>query len=821
MPSAGTITAGKAYVIISAIDKTQHVLGQVTRKVQATARQMQAMGTKMVLGAGMAALGAALPVSQYAKFEDAMLATRAKMQASETDYQRLTKLAQHYGETTSYTAQQVAETMVVMAQMGLKANDVEKALGAILASARATGAELPAMADYVLTAIRSFGGDFSEAAQYADVMTAACNNSALSMEELGYALQYASASGQLAGSDIKEVTTLLAALANMGIRGTMAGSSLRRIYEKLATNRNKLLELGVNPFDADGNYRPIMEIITDLSAAIQNLPQGEKIQLLTRIFEVRGMTGAAKLTQESFTELAAAIQNCDGVAQQTAETMDSGMGGSFRLIWSAVERVGNAFGETFRNAIVSARERVIAFVQSITKWIETHRHLVIMAALGVGAIMAFGAALITTGLAIQFTTYALGGFQIFLAALSGSLRLVMGLLYSLPAVLGGVVAAGRMAIGLFATALHILPAMIGGLITLCTGAVTMTIGAITAVGGALGAITAVHLAALAAVAAAGAAAWAFWPELVELLSQAAGAIGTTLGRMGQAVAEYAGRAATVLSHAFGTAWQHVAQASGQLWSDLKTDCHAAFTAIAAQISAGDWSGAFETAVMALQAIWASFQEFFLRTWHGTAMAFNEIWLKCQQTFQTIVDKIADGLAAVYGLFLSEEDRRTFQSALNDEQATARRKLQMDFDATQRRHQEAIEAARARTIEKQTQLTQRAETVVEQAAANQSQEAEAPKELTPPEIAAPAVQAMPEMAARILAGSALTTQILEVAQRGSVAAEQHFKENQASLREALLEQAKADKKDKNLEEIAGAAKDIKEILEEREEPEAIY
>ena len=308
---------------------------------------------------------------------------------------------------------------------------------------------------------------------------------------------------------------------------------------------------------------------------------------------------------------------------------------------------------------------------------------------------------------------------------------------------------------------------------------------------------------------------------MELLSQAAGAIGTTLASMGQAVANYAGRAATVLSRAFGTAWQHVSQASGQLWSDLQTDCHAAFTAIAAQISAGDWSGAFETAVLALQAIWASFQAFFLRTWHGTALAFSEIWLKCQQTFQSVVDKIANGLAAVYGLFLNEEDRQTFQSALNDEQATARRKLQMDFEATQRRHQEAMEAARARTVEKQTQLTQRAETVVEQAAANQAKEAEATKEIKAPEIAPPVIQAVPEMAARILAGSALTTQILEVAQRGSVAAEQHFKENQASLREALLEQAKADKKDKNLEEIAGAAKDIKEILEDREEPEAIY
>lgn len=117
------------------------------------------------------------------------------------------------------------------------------------------------MSDYVLTAIRSFGGTFAEATDYADVMTVACNNSALSMEDLGYALQYASSSGQLAGSDIREVTTFLGALANMGVRGTMGGTSLRRIYEKLATQKEKLSELGVNPFDDEGNYRPIFKII--------------------------------------------------------------------------------------------------------------------------------------------------------------------------------------------------------------------------------------------------------------------------------------------------------------------------------------------------------------------------------------------------------------------------------------------------------------------------------------------------------------------------------------------------------------------------------
>ncbi|MBQ9454832.1 MAG: phage tail tape measure protein [Thermoguttaceae bacterium] len=430
--SPSGITAGKAYVVISAIDNTKHTLGKVTRNLRAAAVEMQQIGRQILMGTSIAALGAALPIRQYAKFEDAMLAVRGKMGATSADCQKLTKLAQYLGETTSYTAQQVAESMVIMAQMGLKAGDITESIDGIMAGARATGTELPAMADYVLTAVRAFGGEFKDASEYADVMTAACNNSALTMEDLGQSLQYASSSGQLAGSSIREVTTLLAALANMGIRGTMAGTSLRRVYEKLALEREKLEGMGVHPFDDAGNYRPIAQIITELAAAIKDLPQGEKIALLTDIFEVRGMTGAAKLTQDNFAALAAAINDCKGVAAETAAVMDQGVGGALRLVNSAVERAGLAIGEAFRGVIVGTRDDLIKLVQAFTAWINEHQKAVVMTTIGIAATAALGAALIATGLAMRILIASLKGFYFVLGAITMTYRALLMTVQILP-----------------------------------------------------------------------------------------------------------------------------------------------------------------------------------------------------------------------------------------------------------------------------------------------------------------------------------------------------------------------------------------------------
>lgn len=440
--SASAITAGRAYVIISAIDKTKKTMNSVVANMNHAAGQMMGIGGRMAMGAGFASLGAALPVRQFAKFEDAMLAVRGKMGASTADYRRMTKLAQYYGATTSYTAQQVAEAMVVMAQMGLKADDIEASLGDILAAAYATGTELPAMADYILSSIRSFDGAFADAKRYADVFTAACNNSALSMEDLGYAMQYAGGSAKLAGMNIEETTTLLGALANLGLRGTMAGTSVRRMLEKMATpaSREKLLKLGVNPIDAAGNFRPIYEVIRELSAAVEKLPEAEKIAILTDIFDVRGMTGVAKLTLKTFDDLGSAIENSGGAALNTMKIMDSGIGGTFRVIISAFEAFTNAIGQSFTGAINGARTGITNFLNSLMGWIQENQQAVIQTVILVTSVGMLGTTLFAAGLTLKLAAFSLSGFVGILTLLKVGIMAVVGTFTLLMGALSGVAA---------------------------------------------------------------------------------------------------------------------------------------------------------------------------------------------------------------------------------------------------------------------------------------------------------------------------------------------------------------------------------------------
>lgn len=1057
MASAKAITAGKAYVIISAIDQTHKTFGKITKKVNAMALKMQSIGTELMMGGAIGTIGAALPIAQFAKFEDAMLAVQAKMQATDEEYQQLTKLAQHYGETTSYTAKEVADTMVVMAQMGLKAGDVENSLGAILNAARATGTELPAMSDYILTAIRAFGGSFADAADYADVMTAACNNSALNMEMLGDTMTYCAKPARDAGVNIRQLTTLIGHLANQGIRGSNAGTALRRMFTNLATEREKLEAHGIYAFD-DGRFKNIDETITQIREVASAMSDIERITFLKDIFGQYALASMLSLATDEYSELSAAMQDCSGVAQETSNIMDSKTGGTFRLIWSVVERLGNAIGESFSSAINGAREGVIEFLQEIVRWVEVNQKLVVGIGLGVVTMGGLGAALVTLGTAIRLVTFALSGFNVLLAgtalltslvsmgmfvcstvaaALSAAYSLLTfatiantaafaahaaGILFSLICytalfialetlvitivaagaafaatsaivIAAGVIFAGLGAIiaavsvlvwGFTASLLTAYAAAGGGIATLLliaggifaiaaavyatwpvifqfVGAVagmvysvvsvivaaigqvlyvltSMVIGILRPVVSALGwvlraAITFIGAFIRAIVAVVqtigtflAGAFYVLFRTAVDILTPLVSVIYTVLSAIGQVLMVvlspildffgmvfqwlgsillsavtalvsgvkalflglvkvicwpfemafrvavgtvsfifssiyngitglvivlgrglgYMGQAVwnglSAIGRLFSQLWNIVATEGSAFWNNLVSDCTSTFSAISAQIAAGDWSGAFETAILGLRTIWTDFQSFFLKAWHKTMLAVSDIWHSTRTEWKSWTDGISTLLNAAYAkATMSEEKAKEYMGLLQGIQNAETQRLIDERDASVKRHNQAIAELDAETEKQREELKKHSEKKELEAHAQKaaddfaaamagedgnsttaskvlsslglpemSLDDELAKEATSPEIEG--------LTEQIETGVAITNNILELAQMGTIDAERNFLENKSAMYNIEVERANKDKEMAVMQELNEHAAEIEDYLKSRDDEE---
>ena len=179
--------------------------------------------------------------------------------------------------------------------------------------------------------------------------------------------------------------------------------------------------------------------------------------------------------------------------------------------------------------------------------------------------------------------------------------------------------------------------------------------------------------------------------------------------------------ATDIGNAFSTAWQGISAAGTTLWGSLKADCGAAFSAISSQITNGDWTGAFETAVLAMRAVWSDFQRFFVTAWHSTALAFMDIWQSMRRGIQSARETMAKLVGWFMKLGMTDEEKVEFDKALVDVQQADRNSMEQGFVASKKRHEQAIANAETSNVSIREKLAEHTQKVQTEAAAKREQE----------------------------------------------------------------------------------------------------
>ena len=72
MASTAGVRAGKAFVLIEAVDKTSFILRRISAKMKAFGSKMTAMGRSMMTSGIFAAAPIAMATKRFASFDDAM-----------------------------------------------------------------------------------------------------------------------------------------------------------------------------------------------------------------------------------------------------------------------------------------------------------------------------------------------------------------------------------------------------------------------------------------------------------------------------------------------------------------------------------------------------------------------------------------------------------------------------------------------------------------------------------------------------------------------------------------------------------------------------
>ena len=297
-------------------------------------------------------------VTIFAKFESQMAAVKAISGASDEQFQELVKSAKKLGETTVFTASEVANLQEELSRLGFAAPQIIAMQQAVLNLAAATGESLAKAAEVAGSQINAFGLEAEQAVRVTDVMGFSFANSALNLERFTQSMKFVAPVAKTAGFTIEETSSMLMTLADNGIHGSIAGNALKNIFLRLGDANSKLNK------SLDGTVQGLPQLIKEmermnaetfgLTEATDLLDKRSAPAFLTLLRNIEGLKDASS-----------DINSVEGDISRMADVRLDTLQGDFTLLKSATEGLGLAVGESFNFELRKAIHGLTEFVRSI------------------------------------------------------------------------------------------------------------------------------------------------------------------------------------------------------------------------------------------------------------------------------------------------------------------------------------------------------------------------------------------------------------------------------------------------------------------------
>ena len=328
-------------------------------------------------------------------FTGTMSEVQAISGASGDELETLEACAREFGATTTFSATEAAEALKYMALAGWDVDQSTSALGGVLDLAAASGMELGAASDMVTDYLSAFGMKADQAAYFADLLASAQASSNTSAEALGEAYKNCAANLNAAGQDVETVTSLLEGMANQGYKGSEAGTAMAAIMRDITNAMDKgKIKIGdtlVAVMDAEGNFRDLTDILTEVEAATNGMGDAERAMALSSTFTADSTKGLNLILNEGMDNIAGyeeSLRGASGAAGEMAATMNDNLTGDLAQMNSAWEELGLKIYDKFEEPLRSAVQFVTSSVIPGIEWLLGHLPEVGIALGTVGAIIA-------------------------------------------------------------------------------------------------------------------------------------------------------------------------------------------------------------------------------------------------------------------------------------------------------------------------------------------------------------------------------------------------------------------------------------------------
>jgi TP901 family phage tail tape measure protein len=351
------------------------ITGEARGLRRATNAAAGALGGFALAGAKVISMAASLTsaigvasVKAFADFDAAMTQSLAIMgnvsQSMEAD---MAAAARQVAKTTTFSAEQAAESYFFLASAGLDAAQSIQALPKVAQFAQAGMFDMALATDLLTDAQSALGltirddaaKNMENMAKVADVLVKANTLANASVQQFSESLtNKAGAALDVANKGIEEGVAVLAAFADQGVKGAEAGERLsvmlRDITRAGAANADEFAKLGLRVFDAEGNLRNMADVIGEFERVLGPMSDAQKAATLDTLGLTRSVADNIKLVlgaSQQIRDYEKALLDAGGTTEEVAEKQLQTFNAQMQLFRSGIGDAFLTIGGSFQPAL--------------------------------------------------------------------------------------------------------------------------------------------------------------------------------------------------------------------------------------------------------------------------------------------------------------------------------------------------------------------------------------------------------------------------------------------------------------------------------------
>jgi hypothetical protein len=260
-------------------------------------------------------------ITAFIKFEDSIGKLRAVTGATSEETGVMSAAIREAAIQTRFTSDEVASLAVELAKLGATSSEIPELIIPIAQAAQAIGADLSSVGEAVFKVNNQFGLSASETAATTQVLVSAINESALSLESFGVAMQYVGPIASQIGLTLSETSSFLQVLSDNGFTASRIGTGLRKIFidlkkpgEDLSVTLENLAKQNISVAEANELVgktaaAQLITILRNLDAFNQNANASERLvsSLAATAAQMSTNAGIIDILKSSYDDLKISI----------------------------------------------------------------------------------------------------------------------------------------------------------------------------------------------------------------------------------------------------------------------------------------------------------------------------------------------------------------------------------------------------------------------------------------------------------------------------------------------------------------------------------